>query len=120
MKEPTMTDQSSAVREFAPPRQRQMDKGLNSLAEVLGRHVDATNQMTSVQAIAAALKSLTYDEAQQVGAGLAHEIEANKDKDTGFDFSTSPIKMAPVLTHLVQTWASTVCRQQSNDENSKT
>lgn len=98
----------SAVRDFAPPKERAVDKGLTSLADILGRHVENTNSMTAVQNIAAALKSLTYDEAQSIGAGLAKEIENNADKDKGFDFSNSPIKLAPVLTHLLQVWASTV------------
>jgi hypothetical protein len=87
-----------------------VDKGLSSLADILGRHVDQTNTIDSnpVQAIAAALKSLTYDEAQQIGIGLAAEINKNQDKDAGFDFSVAPIKLAPILTHLVQTWATTV------------
>ena len=54
-----------------------MEEGLTSLAGILGRHVDATNSTTPVQAIAAALKSLTYDEAQEIGAGLAAEIDKN-------------------------------------------
>jgi hypothetical protein len=108
MQEPTMTDQSGTVQAFAPPKTRQVDKGLSSLADILGRHVDSVNSMTPVQAIAAALKSLTYDEAQEIGTGLAAEITKNQDKDSGFDFSVAPIKLAPILTHLVQTWATTV------------
>jgi hypothetical protein len=104
-----MTDQSN-VRAYAPPKERKVEEGLSSLATILGRHVDNTNSMTPVQSIATALKSLTYEEAQEIGAGLAQEIDKNKDKESGFDFSTSPIKLAPILTHLVQMWASTVSK----------
>ena len=114
-----MTDTgTNRVSQFAPPKERKLEEGLTSLAGILGRHVDATNSTTPVQAIAAALKSLTYDEAQEIGAGLAAEIDKNKDKETGFDFSVAPIKLAPVLTHLVQTWASTVSKSDGSQSSS--
>jgi len=117
-----MTDTSNqTVRAFAPPRERmaqpEPERVVNSLSEILGRHVEHTNanpstsigtQVTNVQAIACALKELTYDEAQEVGNGLAAAIDANADKDKSFDFSNLTVKLAPTLTHLIQTWASTV------------
>jgi hypothetical protein len=104
-----MTDQT-VVRpnDFAQPRHRETETRLRNLADTISNHVSTINSQSSVQAIAVALKDLTYDQAQEVGAGLAQAMEANSDKEKGFDFSASPIKLAPVLAHLVQTWASTV------------
>ena len=107
-----MTDQNATS--YAQPRHRNNVAKLPSedltskLEDVLGRHSQKLNNLSPVQAIAVSLKQLTYDQAQEVGAGLAQAIEANKDKDSGFDFSNAPIKLAPVLTHLVQTWATNV------------
>jgi len=113
-----MTDTGNPVRAFAPPRERmnppEPERVVSSLSEILGRHVEHTNaqpadqQISNVQAIACALKELTYDEAQEVGNGLAATIEANSDKDKSFDFSNLTVKLAPTLTHLIQTWASSV------------
>lgn len=119
-----MTDQS-VVRptDFAQPRHR--DRGLSSpnletmetqLAEAVRKNNKSTQNgqqtdqasVSAVQLIACALKELTYDQAQEVGAGLAQSITDNADKEKGFDFSNSPIKLAPVLSHLIQTWASSV------------
>jgi hypothetical protein len=101
--------QNAAVTEYAPPRERKVEESLTSLAGILGRHTDNLNS-DPVRAIAASMKALTYDEAQSIGSGLADAISQNKDKDSGFDFSNSPIKLAPVLTHLIQTWASAVVK----------
>ena len=90
----------------------------NHLGDVLGRHAQELNKMpepaSAVQTIAMALKQLTYDEAQEVGNGLAKAIEANADKDKSFDFSNLTVKLAPTLTHLVQTWASSVCESMKS------
>jgi len=108
-----MTDQSTAPSMTRPrgPSRETVTRLENHLGEVLGNHTSKLNaqpDQSAVQAIAFALKALTYDEAQEIGAGLAKAIDANKDKSDGFDFSNAPIKLAPVLTHLVQTWASGV------------
>ena len=111
-----MTDQSSAPSMTRPrngPTRDTVTKLEDHLGDVLGRHAQQLNKMpepaTAVETIAQALKQLTYDEAQQVGNGLAATIEANADKEKSFDFSQLTVKLAPTLTHLVQTWASTVC-----------
>ena len=108
-----MTDQSTAPSMTRPrgPSRETVTRLENHLGDVLGTHTQKLNnqaEMTAVQDIAFALKALTYDQAQEIGAGLAATIEVNKDKEKSFDFSNLTVKLAPTLTHLVQTWASGV------------
>lgn len=91
---------------------------LNQRPAVAHERTHATvQQLTIVQQIALELKSCTYDEAQTVGAGLAQAIEANRDKDTGFDFSNAPIKLGPILAHVVQVWASVVVEAMTKTDS---